>query len=106
MEALLEQISESVQMADRRAGMEGVKALLTDVPASHAAFAAMGVPIMCAVLRDDADDLDLVQVRWAPSMSHSSQEYIPYPRACDTTLLPPLPLKAASLAQLARALVS
>lgn len=63
VEALLSRISEGMQPAERHANMDELKAALADSPAAAEAFAGMGVPIMCAIVRDDQDDLELVQLR-------------------------------------------
>ena len=64
VEALLERISEGMLSHDRREGLDQLKALLQSNERLSAmeAFATMGVPVMCSVLNDDAEDLDLVQV--------------------------------------------
>jgi hypothetical protein len=43
--------------------MEEVKSLLRSEDAAVEAFSAMGVPVMCSVIREDQDDLELVQVQ-------------------------------------------
>lgn len=59
---MLERISEGTQPAERHESMEALKGLLQDSAQAVQAFASMGVPVMCAVLRDDQEDTDLVQV--------------------------------------------
>jgi hypothetical protein len=55
VESLLERISESMRTEDR--AMEKLSTVLQDSPQTKR-LVSMGVPsIMCAILRDDADDL-------------------------------------------------
>ena len=62
VEALLERISEGTQASERHESMEALKGRLMGSDQAVQAFASMGVPVMCAVLRDDQEDADLVQV--------------------------------------------
>jgi hypothetical protein len=62
MESLLEHISEGMQPSERHDAMEEVKGLLRSQHAAVEAFSAMGVPVMCSVIREDQDDHELVQV--------------------------------------------
>ena len=58
----MERISEGTQPSERHESMEALKGLLQSRPNAVEAFASMGVPVMCAVLRDDQDNVDLLQV--------------------------------------------
>ena len=72
VEACLERISEGMLSEDRREGMDQLKGYLQShaVPATLEAFAAMGVPVMCSVLRDDIEDLELIQARFLHCLSN------------------------------------
>ena len=61
VEALLERVSEGTQPGERLESLEALKHLLSSGPSGVDAFAAMGAPVMCAMLRDDQDNFDLVQ---------------------------------------------
>lgn len=63
VEALLERISEGLQPSDRHASAAELQALLAASAPAVDAFAAMGLPVLLAVLRDDARDLELVRAR-------------------------------------------
>ena len=62
VEALLERVSEGTQPSERSESLDTLKDLLACSAPAVDAFAAMGVPVLCAVLRDDLDNADLVQV--------------------------------------------
>jgi hypothetical protein len=62
VEELLERISEGMQPTERHESMETLKGLLQTSTQAVESFSLMGVPIMCAVIRDDQDNLELVQV--------------------------------------------
>lgn len=70
VEELLERISEGTQPAERQESMDAMKGLLQTSKRAVEAFAGMGVPVLCAVIRDDQDDSDLVQVLVFVSSSH------------------------------------
>eukprot|EP00198_Chlamydomonas_reinhardtii_P007146 XP_001696482.1 predicted protein [Chlamydomonas reinhardtii] len=61
VENLLQRISGSLMPEYRRQAMSQLKDLLMDNPKAQMAFGSMGVPILMAVLRDDRDDVALLQ---------------------------------------------
>ncbi|KAG2445332.1 hypothetical protein HYH02_008798 [Chlamydomonas schloesseri] len=61
VENLLQRISGSLMPEYRRQAMSQLKDLLLDNPKAQMAFGSMGVPILMAVLRDDRDDVALLQ---------------------------------------------
>ncbi|EFJ39529.1 hypothetical protein VOLCADRAFT_100860 [Volvox carteri f. nagariensis] len=61
VEGLLQRISGSLLPEYRRQAMSQLKDLLVDNPKAQLAFGSMGIPVLLAVLRDDRDDVALLQ---------------------------------------------
>jgi hypothetical protein len=60
VEALVQRVSESVILSDRREALLQLRDVLASAPRSHLAFGAMGFPVMAQIVRE-REDLEMVQ---------------------------------------------
>lgn len=60
VEALLQRVSESVILSDRREALLQLRDVLAGAPRAQLAFGAMGFPVMAQVVRE-REDLEMVQ---------------------------------------------
>ena len=62
VDSLLQRVTESALADDRREAVQQLRDLLTDSPASRAAFGSVGLPLVCSLIRDSRDDVDLLRL--------------------------------------------
>lgn len=61
VDSLLQRVSESALLEDRREALLQLKDLLMENAQAQNAFASLAYPIACTVLRDDREDLDMLR---------------------------------------------
>lgn len=74
VESLLQRISESALLEDRREALLQLRDVLTEEGSARLAFGSMGFPIVCAVLRDDRDELEMVKAALECIAAATSQD--------------------------------
>jgi len=61
VDSLLQRVSESALLEDRREALLQLKDLVTESVPAQNAFSSLAYPIACSVLREDREDLDMLR---------------------------------------------
>lgn len=94
VEGLLQRVSEAALIEDRREALLQLKDLVGNDAQAQNALASLGYPVICAVLRDEREDIDMLRAAIECINTSTSQDNRRTPQVGPATPCPAPPPSA------------